>query len=131
MSARPSGSPASGGLMDALRAIGATLGEVVRVRGALFAVELREELQRGKHMLALAVLGVALLHMALVLLTLLVVVVFWDSHRIAAIGAMAALYLAGGAAAFLGLRAKAASPAPFAASLGELEEDLARLQPRP
>lgn len=126
MSARPLGSPAAGGLLDALRALGATLNEAVRVRGALFAVELREEVERRKHRLILVALGVTCLHMALVLLTILVAAVFWDTYRIAALGAMAALYLGCAAAAFVRLRAEvAASPAPFAASLSELDRDLA------
>jgi uncharacterized membrane protein YqjE len=122
--------PASGGLLDALRAIGATLHEMARVRGALFAVELGEEIERRKHMLVLAAFGVAFLHMALLLLTFLVAVVFWDTHRVGAIGAMTALYLACGGAALIALRAKvAASPAPFADTLGELNRDLAELSP--
>ena len=130
MSAGPTASPAPRGLLDALRAIGGTLNDIVRVRGALFGVELREEVERRKHMLVLAALGVAFLHMALLLLTLLVVAAFWDTHRVGAIGAMAALYLACGAGALVRLRVNAeASPAPFAATLGELDQDLAGLRP--
>jgi uncharacterized membrane protein YqjE len=132
MSVRPSGPPAPGGLHEALRAIGATLGEIFRVRGALFAVELREEVLRRNHMLVLAALGIAFLHMALLVLAALVAVVFWDTHRVGAIGAMAALYLACAAAALIRLRVEvAASPAPFAATLGELGRDLAPLRPLP
>jgi uncharacterized membrane protein YqjE len=130
MSARPAGSPDSGGLLDALRAIGRTLLEMAGVRGALFAVELREEIQRRKSMLVLAVLAIAFLHMAFLLVTLLVAVMFWDTHRLGAIGAMATLYLACGAIAFIRLRlAATASPAPFAATRRELTEDLAQLRP--
>ena len=126
MSARPSvAPPATQGLLSALRAAGATLNELVRVRGALFAVELREEVERRRQMLVLAALGFAFLHTALLLVTLFVAVAFWDSHRIAAVGAMALLYLGCGAAALLRLRQDAAAaPAPFAATLGELERDL-------
>jgi uncharacterized membrane protein YqjE len=129
MSVRPTDSPVPGGLLNALRAIGATLGETVRVRSALLGVELREELERRKGMLVLAVLAVTFLHMAMLLLTLLVAVVFWDTHRVGAVGIMAALYLAFGAAALIRLRiVVAASPAPFAATLGELDRDLADLR---
>lgn len=131
MSAISPGSPAAGGLLDALRVIGATLNEMVRVRAALFSLELREEVERRKHMLVLAALGAALLHMALVLATLFVVAAFWDTHRMVAIGAMAAVYLACGVAALVRLRdGIAASPAPFAATLCELDQDLAQLRPR-
>lgn len=126
----PLQSPAAGGLREALRTMGATLGEMAHVRGALFALELREEVLRRKHMLVLATFGVTALHMALLLITVLVAAIFWDTHRIAAIVAMAALYLACGIAALLRLRANAAaSPDPFADTLRELRRDLAALSP--
>ena len=128
MSVRPS-PPAPGGLLVSLRAMGATLNEIVRVRGALFAVELAEEVQRRKHALILAGLAAAFLHMALIVLTLFVVVIFWDTHRVAAIGLVAVLYLACGAGALIRYRIHGArSPAPFEATLGELERDLAELR---
>ena len=132
MSVRPVGSLPSGGLLEALRVVAGTLNEMVRVRGALFAVELREEVERRKHMLFLAAVGATCLHMALLVLTFLVAAAFWDTHRIAAIGAMAALYFACGAAAFTRLRFDvAASPAPFAASRSELDRDLREFGPSP
>ena len=128
MSVRP-GPPAPGGLLDALRAIGVTLNEIVRVRGALFTVELGEEIDRRKHALILAGLAATFLHMALLLLTLFVVVIFWDTHRVAAIGLVAVVYLACGAGALIRYRIHGArSPAPFEATLGELERDLAGLR---
>ena len=129
MSVVSAGVPASGGLMYALRAIGGTLNEVVRVRGALFAVELREEVERRKHMLLLAAFATAFLHTALLLLTLFIAVVFWDTYRVAAIGAMTIVYLLCGTVALMRLRvAIAESPGPFAASLGELKRDLAEMR---
>ena len=116
-------------MVAALRALGGTLNEVVRVRGALFAVELAEEVERRKHQMMLAAIGAAFLHMALVLISVLVAAVFWDTHRIAALAAMAILYMAFGYAALERLRAhSAASPAPFEASLGELNQDLSGLR---
>src|SRR5688500_1590677 len=130
MSVRPAvAEPASRGLLQALLALGATLNEALRIRGALFAVELREEVERRRQMLILAALGFALLHTALLVASLFFVAIFWDTHRLAAIGAMAAIYLACGAAVIVRLRRQAAaSPAPFAATLGELEQDLAELR---
>ena len=117
--------------MSALRAIGGTLNELFRIRGALFAVELGEEIERRKRLVVLALLAFAFLHTALLLATLFIVVVFWDTHRIAASGAMAALYLGFGAAAIMRFRLEsAASPPPFAASLGELDRDLGDLRAR-
>ena len=128
----PSDVPPPRGLLEALRALGGTLNETVRVRGGLFAVELREEVQRRKEMLVLAAFGAAFLHTALLLLTFFVAVVFWDTYRVPAIGAMTIVYLACGAAVFVRLRARiAASPDPFAASLGELRRDLAEWRSSP
>jgi uncharacterized membrane protein YqjE len=130
MSVRPATAPpAARGLVDALRAAGGTLLEILETRGALFAVELREEIERRKRMLALAACGFAFLHTALLLATLLVAVVFWDTHRVPAIVAMTALYFGCGAVALRRLVALAeSSPAPFAATLGELDQDLASLR---
>jgi uncharacterized membrane protein YqjE len=127
MSATPAGPR---GLAEALRAMGATLGEIVRVRGALLGLEAREELQRRQHMLVLAVAGAVLLHMALLLVSLLVVAAFWDGNRLLAIGGMAVFYAACAGVAVMRLRHQVAtSPEPFAASLRELERDFAAMGP--
>ena len=125
MSAR-NASTAAGGLLGSLRTIGATLGEMVRVRGALLGVELQEEVQRRKRMLLLAALAFAALHTALLVLTLLVLVVFWDSYRVASVAGLALLYLGCGALALGQLKRDAlTSPPPFEASLREFQRDLA------
>ncbi|MCM2329567.1 MAG: phage holin family protein [Lysobacter sp.] len=132
MSAGPAGQPAAGGLVQALRALGATLHEAVRVRGALLRVELSEEIERRKRTLILAALAFAALHTAFLLLNALVVAAFWDTHRLAALAALAGLDLACGFALLARLRAAAAaSPAPFAASFAELERDFAPLHTPP
>lgn len=126
MSARAPGPDVARGLGEALRAAGHTLADLVRVRGALFALEVREELHRRQHMLALAVLAAVFLQLALLMLAALVVSAFWDTYRNAALLAMGVLYLACGAATLLRLRRTAnESPAPFAATSHELAQDLA------
>ncbi len=113
--------------MAALRALGATLNEAVRVRGSLFCLELREEARRGRNMLALALVGAAFLHIALLLAAMLVAAAFWETHRLEAIGGIALLYAACGCAALARLRAEAV-PAAFEASRAELARDLADLR---
>ena len=125
----PTATPAPRGLLDALRVMGGTLNEILQTRAALFSVELREEIERRKRMLALAALGFAFLHTAFLLATLLVTVLCWDTYRVAAIGAMIVLYLGCGAAVVRRLREEAeAGPSPFASTLGELEQDLAPIR---
>jgi uncharacterized membrane protein YqjE len=125
-------SPVAGGLLDSLRAIGATLADLAHVRGSLFALELSEEIDRRTRVLLLAVAAGVLLHMALLLLTLSIAVFFWESHRIAALAAITLFYAAAGAALVLRLRHEtAAAPAPFAETRGELGRDLAQLASQP
>jgi uncharacterized membrane protein YqjE len=132
MGAESPGRPAAGGFGPALRALAGTLHDAVLVRGALLRVELREEFERRKRMLLLAALAFALLHMAFLLLSVLVVAAYWDTHRIAAVGTLLALHLVVGLAVFARLRSLvAASPAPLAATLGELGRDLAQLRATP
>ena len=122
--------PVSRGLLGALRSMGATLNELLHVRAAIFGLELREEAQRGKDQFVLTLVAGAFLHIALTLAALLVVAIFWETHRLAAIGLVALLYGACGGAVLLRLRAAAASaPAPFAATRAELARDLADLRP--
>ena len=113
-------------LGDALRAIGGTLADIARVRVALASVELAEEIERRKRELLLGALGLLFLYTALLLATSFVAALFWDTHRLAALAALALVHLACGAVA-LGLVASRArsAPRPFAATRDELACDLA------
>jgi uncharacterized membrane protein YqjE len=127
MQAPPAGRAAAGGLLDSLRIMGRTVHEALHVRGELFAVELREELARRADRLVLGAVAFGFFHMALVLLTLMVTVAFWDTHRLTALLAMTLVYFACGCGAVLRLRRDIArSPKPFEASLAELDRDLGR-----
>lgn len=112
------------GLTASLRALGATLAELLAARAELAVVELRQEGERKKQMIALAAAGALFLALGLLVATLFIVVLFWDTHRLAAIGGVAIAYLALSAAAFGRLRRKAATdPPPFEATLRELAAD--------
>jgi uncharacterized membrane protein YqjE len=117
--------PLSGlGPLASLRALGATLLELAGTRAELALVELREEGERRKEMLALALAGTLFLSLALLLFSAFVVALFWETHRLAAIGAMTLLYLGVSAFAFARLRGRVrASPPPFEATLRELAAD--------
>jgi uncharacterized membrane protein YqjE len=112
------------GLTASLRALGATLVELLGARAELAVVELRQEGERKKEMVALAAMGGLFLALGLLVSTLFVIVLFWDTHRLAAIGVVAIAYLALSGAAFMRLRYKAASnPPPFEATLREFAAD--------
>ena len=122
------GAARKGGVLGSVRNLAATAVAIVRTRLELLANEIQEE---GLRLRQVAVLGLgALFFLALgvLLLTLLVIVAYWDEHRLLVIGALAAFYLA--LALMLGLAAQrraAARPKLFEASLAELKKDRERL----
>lgn len=121
-------SPAGPGLAASLRALGATLLEAVGTRAELALVELREEGERRKQMLALALVGALFVALGLAFAGLFVVLLFWDTHRLAALGGVTLFYFAVAAGALAALRRRQrASPAPFEATLRELAADRAAL----
>ncbi len=119
------------GPLDSLRCLGASFLELVGARAELLVVELREEGERRKEMLVLAGVAAVFLALGLALAALFVVVVFWETHRVAASAAVTLLYLGIGAWALMRLKEKArASPPPFEATLGEFAKDLEMLKAR-
>lgn len=123
--------PAGTGPLASLRALGATLLELIGTRAELAVVELREQGQRRSEELLLLVAGSLFLGLALLLGSLFVVAVFWDTHRLVAIGAITLLHLGIAAFAFVRLRASLReSPPPFEATLRELAADRELLRGR-
>src|SRR3954471_2193655 len=65
-----------------LAAMGSRLRELADARASLFALELREEARRGSHLVGLAAAATVLLQLSLLMVAVLVVAVFWDTHRL-------------------------------------------------
>ncbi|WP_119304029.1 phage holin family protein [Dongia deserti] len=115
---------ATDGIVRSGRRMLAILVGMVRTRLGLLAVELLEERNRIWLMLVLTALALIFAAMALLMLSLLVVVVFWDENRLLAIGALFIFYLLAAGATLLVLRQKTkAGSALFASTLRELERD--------
>jgi uncharacterized membrane protein YqjE len=118
------GAPLSG-VKESLRELGADALALARVRVELLGVELKEALQLQKRMLVLAIVSSLFLAAGLMGLSVLVVVLFWDTHRMAAIGGVTAAYLGIGGWAFLRLRDLVQNgPMPFGATIAEFQRDL-------
>jgi uncharacterized membrane protein YqjE len=99
----------------------------LRTRGELAGVEFAEERERLLLRLALLLGGIVILAFAVLFAGLFVIAVFWDTHRLGAIACVALFFALGGA--LMIARAKSIgsqAPAPFAATLAELERDRAR-----
>jgi uncharacterized membrane protein YqjE len=112
-----------------LRSLGSAVAELVSTRAQLLVLELREEGDRRKQMLALALVSGLFLALGLLLAAFFVIVFFWDTHRLAAIGTVTLVYLGIGAGALVRLTVKArASPPPFEATGAEFARDLEMLR---
>jgi len=121
MPEQPSATPS---LRDALARIAATALSLVHTRLALASVELAEERDRLKQVLALLVVAALCAAFALLGATLFVVAYYWDTHRFRAIAGVTIFYAAVAAAAWWRAAAlRRAAPAPFAATLAELDKD--------
>lgn len=101
---------------------------MAEARLALFALDLQET---GVNLLSLLILSgiiITCFGLALILLTFLVVVIFWDSHRLLAIGGATAFFaLAGLGLWFMVLARFRSMPGFFAATREEFAKDRAWL----
>jgi len=123
--------PPSSGLLGSARAVLASLVEIGQTRLQLACTELEEE---RLHLTELLVMGAAALFcvgIGVVLATLLLVVLFWDDHRVLVLAVATALYLGSAAALVAGLLRKArAKPPLLSATLTELRQDRDALRGR-
>jgi uncharacterized membrane protein YqjE len=119
---------ATDGIVRSGRRMLAILVSMARTRLNLLAIEIMEEKSRIWLLLLLTALCLLFTFMALLTLSLLIVVAFWE-HRLLAIGGLLAFYLlaAGVSALVLRHRAKSGSPL-FSSTLRELSRDADELE---
>jgi len=123
------GDAAHGGLLFSIRHLGHNLLGAAKTRLEIFATELEEERVRLEQLLLIALAAAFCFAMGVVLCVVLIVIYYWDTHRLAAAGFLAAGFLAAGALLGWILRDVArARPKPFAATRGELAKDSAMLR---
>ena len=102
---------------------------MVRTRLNLLAIELMEEKSRIWLMLVLTALALVFASMALLMLSLLVIVAFWDENQLLAIGCVLAFYvLAAGVTVVLLLRKAKIGSKLFSHTLRELQKDSDELE---
>jgi uncharacterized membrane protein YqjE len=112
-------------ISEAVRRIGCTLLDMLQTRLELAAVEIEEESRRLLGYFVLALLALILFGLAMLLVALAVILVFWDSYRLEAAIGLAALF--GVAAGMIGLKLRAdfsSRPRLLAATVGELNKDV-------
>jgi len=112
------------GLLNSLKNLTVTLIAIIHTRLELLSTDLEEGRERFISLLAMAFVSLFSLCFGAVLLTILVVVVFWDTHRLLVLGSLTGLFLLTGAVLGAVVISKLKSmPRMFEASLAELIKD--------
>jgi uncharacterized membrane protein YqjE len=120
-----------GGLFTSIAQLLATAVGIAQTRLELLSTELQEEIHRVAEIMVFAAIALLAAGVGLFLLALVVIFVFWDTHRMAAsIGVTGAFFLIAVIAGLV-LRAKVrAKPPLLDATLAELKKDRANLLSR-
>lgn len=117
--------------MGSVKRLASTLISIVSTRLELLANELQEERLHLTQMFLFSLLALFCFGMAVLLLTVFVVVLFWDDHRLAVLGGLCILFFVLGALMAMLLRNKVQSKSKlFSASLAELAKDREQLEPK-
>ncbi len=116
------------GLLDSLQQLVATVLDVFQTRAEIVATEFEEERERLRELVVFGFFALFCLGFGFLLLTLFIVVLFWDSYRVYAVGGFALVYLGLGIVSALTLRQRLKSrPRLFATTLAEFAKDRERL----
>jgi uncharacterized membrane protein YqjE len=117
------------GLFDSMRAMLATLVALAQTRLELLAVELEQESERLVGTLLWAIVGLFCGGLAVLMMALTIVIMFWDGHRLLAAGLVALLFAGLAIAAGLVVRHRLRTrPRFLSATIGELERDARALE---
>ena len=120
------------GLLESITRLAATLVAIAHTRLDLLATDLETDREHLLSLLMWALAALFCLGVGVLLAVLLLVVAFWDTHRLLVLGSLAALFLAaGGAAGWFVLHIARTRPRLFATSLSELLKDRQQLISRP
>ena len=112
------------GFLDSLKKLGDGLLGMLQERAELLTIELQEEKYRFIQIFIWISAAVFTAVLAVVFVTLTVVYLFWETHRLAVLGGFAALYLVAlGLIIYNFKKYLARQPRPFSSTLRSLEED--------
>jgi uncharacterized membrane protein YqjE len=122
MDEAPSG---EGGMFSTVTRLLQRLRDTAELRLELFLLELKEERVRLVDALLLTGIAIVFALMTLVMLTLTVVVIFWDSHRLLVLTVITVLYAVAAAVAIMKLRSRLQRWESFSATMEEFKKDSA------
>lgn len=120
------------GLFESLRTLSVSLVSIVHTRLELLSTDVAEEREQLTAFLVRVLVALGCVGVGVVLLAMLVVVAFWDTHRLMALAVMTMAFLSAGLGlGWYALRRVRAKPRLFEASLGELIKDRQHLRTGP
>src|SRR5450759_4787028 len=122
----------STGLMESLKRMAGTLLIIFQTRLELLSSEMEEERLNIGQMLFYGSIELFFFGMAILLLTIFIVVLLWDSYRLPVLASFIGLYFVAGLLAWNALRRVAREKSKlFSASLAAFAGDRDQLVPRP
>ena len=132
MLAEQSDHQASGeGLLDSLKTLTATVVAMAYNRLHLLSADIEIARERVFSLLITIIVSLFFLCFGVLLLSIFIVVIFWDTHRLLALAAVTGLFLGVGGLLLIRVRSSIKKmPATFEASLAELANDHVRLTSR-
>jgi uncharacterized membrane protein YqjE len=120
--------PAGSLLRSVIRLAGSLL-EAAETRVDLFATELREDGERGLRILAWALAALLTAILGALMAGVTLIVVFWDTHRVAAAVGVTAAFLVAAVACAAALRRRLRDkPRLLDATRSELQKDVAAIR---
>ncbi|MDX8380009.1 MAG: phage holin family protein [Gallionella sp.] len=119
---------ASSGLLDSIKRLLSTLTTVAATRLELLANELHEARLHLEQILLYSILALFCFCMMIMLLTVFIVVLFWDDHRLLVLGGLGAVFFVLAVSLMAHVqRIVKAKPKLFSASLAEFSKDKTQL----
>ena len=116
------------GLFDSLRALLATVTELLQTRLELAGTEVEEQVARLASLLIWSIVALFLGFAAILLVAIALIVMFWDTHRVLVAVGLAGLFAVLAGVALSNLLAQVRDrPRLFQATLDELAKDRQRL----
>ncbi len=114
----------SQGLFESIKALTSTLVAIVHTRLELLSTDLEEDRERLMSLVILSLIALFSLVIAVVLVTITIVIAFWDSYRVLALASISGVFIIVGIATWLAAVCQAKKkPKMFVASLLELVKD--------
>lgn len=116
------------GLFESLKNLAGALLAIIHTRLDMLSHDIEEARLHVGLMLVYVCAALLCFGLSIMLLTVFIVVLFWDTHRLPVVGGLCVFFLAAGLLSLNSLRRHALSkPRLFSATLAELHKDRERL----